>query len=90
MTRYEYQVLEADSPTVPSEMLNMQGEEGWLLQGVITRDARPPSEPEGEKRWVFYFARELPEGKTVVNQDTAEAAAEAEASPLRGAGAISE
>jgi len=56
MTAYEYQVLESDSPGVPAEMLNEQGEKGWQMCGVTVRDTRPP-EPDGQHRWLFYFVR---------------------------------
>ena len=62
---YEYQVLESDSPTVPPEMLNEQGKEGWMLCGTTIRNTK---NPEGE-RWVFYFIR-LCEQKPCVSIDT--------------------
>lgn len=54
--KYQYLVLESDSPGVPAEMLNEQGEEGWEMCGVVTRDVRPPE--EGKNRWIFYFVKE--------------------------------
>jgi hypothetical protein len=52
---YEYQVLESDSPAVPSEMLNEQGGEGWMLCGTTVRSVR--DNEKGENRWIFYFVR---------------------------------
>jgi hypothetical protein len=52
---YEYQVLESDSPTVPSEMLNEQGGEGWMMCGTTVRTVS--AEEKGEHRWIFYFVR---------------------------------
>lgn len=91
MTRYEYQVLEADSPTVPAEMLNQQGEEGWRLAGIVTRDSRPPE--QGDSRWVFYFVRELNEGETASTEIPDQAVPEAPAKVegvKRGGGAVVE
>jgi len=55
--KYQYLVLESDAPGVPAEMLNEQGEEGWEMCGVVTRDVRPPE--EGKNRWIFYFVKEV-------------------------------
>ena len=49
---FEYQVLEGDSPAIPPDMLNEQGENGWEMCAVIERKA-----PEGQPRWIFYFKR---------------------------------
>lgn len=58
MSKYEYQVMEADSPSVPAYMLTDVGDKGWRLCGVI------PNRGEVSK-WVFYFVREKdsPEAK---------------------------
>lgn len=57
----EYQVLEGDAPAIPPDMLNEQGKEGWELCGIAERITKPPLEPEGQKRWVFYFKRQKKE-----------------------------
>ncbi len=56
MLTFEYQVLEGDSATVPPEMLNEQGGQGWELCAIAERITRPP-EPENQTRWVYYFKR---------------------------------
>ena len=53
--RYEYQVLEGDAPGIPADMLNEQGNEGWMMAGVVKREV------EGNSRWIFYFMREKTE-----------------------------
>jgi hypothetical protein len=67
--RYEYQVLESDSASVPPEMLNEQGDEGWLMCGITIRDVKPP-QPSGfsgpvdssfTQHWIFYFVRPVTE-----------------------------
>lgn len=89
MTRYEYQVLEADAPTVPAEMLNQQGEEGWRLCGVLTRDTRPNEKGGGDKRWIFYFTRELPNlAVAETSEETNLSLSEHSGARLRGAGAV--
>jgi hypothetical protein len=42
---------------VPAVMLNEQGEQGWRMCGIAIRETRQP-EPEGQRRWIFYFVRE--------------------------------
>jgi hypothetical protein len=54
MKKYEYQILESDSPIVPADMLNQQGENGWMLNTIMPRETT-----EGAKRWLFYFNREV-------------------------------
>lgn len=51
---FEYQVLEGDSPAIPPDMLNEQGENGWEMCSVIERKG-----PEGQPRWIFYFKRQI-------------------------------
>lgn len=54
--KYEYMVLEGDSPLVPSEMLNERGDDGWIICNILER-----LNEANQKRWVFYFYREKKE-----------------------------
>jgi hypothetical protein len=49
---YEYKVLESTQPIIPPEMLNKEGEEGWLLTSIVSRRT-----DEGVEKWLFYFVK---------------------------------
>lgn len=60
MTKFEYQVLEGDSATIPPEMLNEQGQQGWELCGIAERITQtPPDITAGQTRWIYYFKRSI-------------------------------
>jgi hypothetical protein len=56
--KYEYQVMESDSPGVPANILNDHGAVGWMLVSITPRIVINDA-GESTQRWVFYFARLL-------------------------------
>jgi hypothetical protein len=59
--KYEYQVLEADSPAIPPSMLNEQGDAGWEMCGVNERHFTETNDSGTIQkiRWIYYFKRVL-------------------------------
>ena len=56
MAKWQYKIMAADEPTVPVEVLDAAGHEGWELVTILRQEEG--AGPVPSMAWCYYFKRE--------------------------------